>query len=117
MYDETKAMFKNGGMVQERYVSNEQLKEILVQQPVSTGMVVTPELRLYHSGVLTEDYLRCSDAKKEINHSVTLVGFGKTDKKDVASSWCSEYWIGANSWGSSWGEKGFFKLCMDGAGH
>lgn len=116
-YDETKAAFKNGGMVQERYVSNEALKEMIVQQPVSTGIVITPNFRFYHSGILTEDFLRCSDSEKKINHSVTLVGYGKVDKKEVASSWCSQYWLVANSWGPSWGEQGFFKLCMDGAGH
>ena len=73
-------------------------------------------MRLYHSGILTEEFLGCSGAKKEINHSVTVVGYGKADRKNVESSWCSEYWVVLNSWGASWGEQGFFKLCADKAG-
>lgn len=36
------------------------------------------------------------------NHSIRLVGFGI--EGDV------KYWIGLNSWGSSWGDKGSFKI-------
>mmetsp|Transcript_9038 Transcript_9038/g.22919 ORF Transcript_9038/g.22919 Transcript_9038/m.22919 type:complete len:167 (-) Transcript_9038:179-679(-) len=37
------------------------------------------------------------------NHDVELVGFGVDG--DVP------YWIGRNSWGTSWGDGGWFKLC------
>ena len=116
MFDETKATFKNTGMTQERYVSNIKLKSLVSKQPVTTGIVVTSNFRLYSSGIMTEELLSCSDSQKEINHSVTIVGYGKTDLTNVASTWCSEYWIGSNSWGTAWGEQGLFKLCMDHAG-
>ena len=104
-HDESKVTsFKNGGMVQERYVSNERLKELVSERPVSTGMVVTEHLRMYGSGILLEDNLRCSDVKKEINHQVTVVGYGRTDKKTVEGSWCDQYWVVMNSWGTNWGE-------------
>ncbi len=42
MYDETKvASFRNTGMVQERYMSNEKLKSIVAKQPVTAGIVMT----------------------------------------------------------------------------
>lgn len=117
MYDETKVnSFKNTGMVQERYISNEKLKTLVAQQPVTAGIVMTENFRLYQSGIMTEDFTKCSDADKEINAAVTLVGYGKTDKSKIESSWCQEYWIAASSFGSTWGEQGFFKLCADGAG-
>ena len=79
-------------------------------------MYATGMLSRYGSGVLTEDYLKCSDAKLEVNHGVLLVGYGKVDENDRVRGFCHEYWIIRNSWGYYWGEHGFFKLCMDGLG-
>jgi len=30
----------------------------------------------YKKGVVTEDYMKCSYTKNEVNHGVTLVGYG-----------------------------------------
>lgn len=50
-----------------------------------------------------------SDPKKrEVNHAVTMVGYGKSERHD-----CDEYWLIKNSWGTTWGEDGHFKLCAD----
>lgn len=117
MYDETKInSFKNTGMVQERYVSNEKLKSLVAKQPIAAGIVLSENFRMYERGILTEQFLKCSDASNEINHAVTIVGYGKSESKTIQSSWCEEYWVVRNSFGSSWGEQGFFKLCADGAG-
>jgi hypothetical protein len=67
----------------------------------------------YHKGVMTEEYLRCSDPHDEVNHGVVLVGYGEVNKFDKVEGHCKEYWIVRNSWGSKWGEDGFFKLCAD----
>ena len=115
-YDETKAIFKNTGMVQERYVSNLQLMSIVAKQPVSAGIVVTNAFRNYKEGILVEDDLKCSSEKKHINHQVTIVGYGETQPGTIEYSWCKQFWVARNSWGSSWGENGYFRLCMDGAG-
>lgn len=66
-------------------------------------------LSSYHSGIITEDSCHCSNSKtKEVNHAVTIVGYGESDRPG-----CKEYWLVKNSWGPNWGENGFFKLCAD----
>ena len=80
------------------------MKAIVSKQPFTAGIVVTEKFRSYKSGVVSEDSLKCSDASKKINHSVTVVGYGKTESTHVSHSWCSEYWIARNNWGSTWGE-------------
>jgi cathepsin X len=50
----------------------------------------------YTGGVFV-DYTNNTD----IDHDISLVGWGVTANG-------TEYWIGRNSWGSYWGEKGFF---------
>ncbi|KAK9714565.1 hypothetical protein RND81_06G103700 [Saponaria officinalis] len=41
------------------------------------------------------------------NHSVTLVGYGKDDQTG------KDYWLVKNSWGESWGEKGYMRLLRE----
>nr|AAX34043.1 Sui m 1 allergen [Suidasia medanensis] len=56
------------------------------------------EFRFYRNGVIQN--LRPNS--RQINHAVTLVGWGTEDGQD--------YWIVKNSWGPSWGESGYFRL-------
>jgi len=71
---------------------------------------------------MSEEFLRCSNPRNEVNHGVLLVGYGSTDDESGSnhelshSSKCQNYWIIRNSWGPNWGEEGFFKLCSDGLG-
>lgn len=51
----------------------------------------------------------CSNPeKREVNHAITIVGYGISDRKG-----CSEYWLVKNSWGTNWGHDGHFKFCAD----
>jgi cathepsin L len=54
--------------------------------------------QLYSSGVYDDS--SCSIAN--INHAVGCVGYGVEGSKN--------YWIVRNSWGSSWGEKGYIRI-------
>jgi hypothetical protein len=53
----------------------------------------------YKSGVITSE--KCGT---KVNHAVLLIGYGT----DSASK--KDYWLLKNSLGTSWGEKGFFKI-------
>jgi hypothetical protein len=76
-YDSSKTHFKNIGFVESDGLSNEKLKAIVAKQPVGVGMYAAGILSSYKSGVITEEFLKCSSAKKDVNHGVTIVGYGK----------------------------------------
>lgn len=103
--------------------TNEELKEMLLRQPISIGMKTTGTLNSYNSGIMTEDFLRCSDPHQEVNHGVLLVGYGSVGDstnlngvEHIRSGHCKNYWIIRNSWGGNWGEKGMMRVCADGLG-
>jgi KDEL-tailed cysteine endopeptidase len=71
----------------------------LVKQPVSVGIEADQRaFQLYSSGVFTED---CGTT---IDNAVLLVGYGHDDKSNL------DYWIMKNSWGTTWGDKGYIYL-------
>ena len=56
----------------------------------------------YQGGI----HYEVADDTQKLNHEVSLVGWGTTDEGQ-------EYWIGRNSWGTYWGEHGFFRIDMN----
>ncbi len=51
----------------------------------------------------------CADEQAEWGHAIVAVGYD--DKKKITNTWCNETTTGAllirNSWGKSWGDKGY----------
>jgi len=68
--------------------------------PLSVDISVTNGFQNYMSGVAEPSKI-CGGA---IDHSVLLVGYGT----DALTS--KPYWLLKNSWGTSWGEQGYFRL-------
>lgn len=75
-------------------------KEIYARGPIACGIGANDDLYYgYKGGVYS------SDADTPIDHQITVVGWGKNDTD-------GEYWIVRNSWGSYWGEFGYFRITM-----
>jgi hypothetical protein len=78
-------------------VTSKELYKILLKGPVAVQIDASPkEFVFFKSGILR---MNCSNKS---NHAVLLVGFGV--EKGI------EYWKIKNSWGTDWGEKGYFRL-------
>mmetsp|Transcript_58731 Transcript_58731/g.127538 ORF Transcript_58731/g.127538 Transcript_58731/m.127538 type:complete len:105 (+) Transcript_58731:1466-1780(+) len=75
-------------------------QEIFQRGPIACGIAATDNFVAYTGGIYSEK------TDTEIDHIISLVGFGK----DAATG--TEYWVGRNSWGSHWGENGFFRIQM-----
>lgn len=68
------------------------------------------QFQMYTSGVLDYD---CDNSTNSIDHAVVIEGYGTENGKD--------YWLVRNSWGTSWGDKGYIKMargkCLCGLCH
>jgi len=76
------------------------MAEISARGPVSCGINAEP-LEDYTGGILKQ-------YSGGVNHVIQLAGYGTLDGTD--------YWIGRNSWGRYWGEKGgWFRIIRGGS--
>ena len=83
------------------------MKNALTAQPLAVSIEADKSVfQGYKSGVL--DSTLCGT---NLDHAVLAVGFGT----DTTSG--KDYWLVKNSWGTTWGEKGYIRLAIvDGKG-
>ncbi|KAL0733534.1 hypothetical protein Bca4012_009744 [Brassica carinata] len=107
--------FETGGLMREEdypytgttdgaWVSSheDQIAANLVKNGPLPVAINSAYLQTYVGGVLCP-YI-CS---RSLHHGVLLVGYGSGQSRFKEKP----YWIIKNSWGETWGEKGFYKLC------
>lgn len=73
------------------------MNEIYQRGPITCIMAVTQEFKNYTGGIFED-----KTGAKGMDHDISVVGWGVENGV--------KYWIGRNSWGHYWGEKGFFRI-------
>jgi C1A family cysteine protease len=73
------------------------MKTAVYNSGIISVRVNASKLHSYKNGIMS-----ASSCPASPNHAVNVVGWGKSGS--------TAYWIVRNSWGSSWGEKGYFRL-------
>ncbi|XP_020821255.1 pro-cathepsin H isoform X1 [Phascolarctos cinereus] len=68
--------------------------------PVSFAFEVTADFLSYREGIYSNP--KCSKSPDKVNHAVLAVGYGEENG--------IPYWIVKNSWGTSWGNNGYFLI-------
>lgn len=87
---------KSGSVVNPRTVANIKA-ELSTNGPLEGAFTVYADFLNYKSGVYQHTY-----GLPKGGHAIKVLGYGSENGVD--------YWLCANSWGTSWGENGFFRI-------
>jgi C1A family cysteine protease len=91
------------------------MKELRARGPIPGNMLVHWSFSYYKNGIFSSQAIKKNNEGiqkltlldsgrtwAKVEHSITLVGYGEENGV--------KYWIGMNTWGTNWGENGFFKI-------
>lgn len=73
------------------------MQQIYQNGPISCSIAAQKDFHNYTGGIYHD-----KTGAKRTNHAISVVGYG--EEKGV------KYWLVRNSWGSNWGEGGFFRI-------
>jgi len=81
------------------YQGDEELMKKLVYEhgAVLAGVMASGPLQSYRGGIFSGCY-----PNSRIDHAISVVGYGTENGVD--------YWLIKNSWGTNWGENGYFRI-------
>merc|ERR1712194_162884 len=91
------------------------MNAVVSQGPIAISAAAEP-WQLYSGGVYN------GDCGTEVDHAIQLVGYGTQPKSGRAllggggGGGGGDYWLVRNSWGASWGEKGYIRIQRLGEG-
>jgi len=74
-------------------------KEIMTNGPIQAAFMVYKSFMSYNTGVYTKHFY---ELIPEGGHAIKIIGWGTESGTD--------YWLVANSWDTTWGLEGFFKI-------
>lgn len=74
------------------------MAEIMQRGPISCRQAVTKAFFAYKGGIF-----RDTSGDTNPRHATSILGWGKTATGE-------KYWVARNSWGTYWGEQGYFKI-------
>jgi len=75
------------------------IQEIYQRGPIACNVAVPDSLELYTGGIYCDD-----TGDLSTDHVISVVGWGVSEEGE-------KYWTVRNSWGSHWGEGGYFRIC------
>ncbi|PAN49045.1 hypothetical protein GQ55_9G434800 [Panicum hallii var. hallii] len=78
-----------------------QLQQAVAKQPVAAAIEMGGSLQFYKGGVFS------GQCGTRMNHAITVVGYGADANTGL------KYWLVKNSWGQSWGERGYLRMRRD----
>ena len=74
------------------------IQEIYQRGPIACEIAVPESLEEYTGGIYCDD-----TGTMDVVHDISVVGYGVENG--------NKYWLVRNSWGTHWGEQGFFRIC------
>ncbi|CAH0394254.1 unnamed protein product [Bemisia tabaci] len=88
--------------------SEETIRHFIYNYGPVVAAINCAQLQFYKRGVI-----RCNDENcnpRHMNHAVVVVGYGVEGSRGANSTSGIPYWLVKNSWGTAWGEEGYFKV-------
>lgn len=77
-------------------------KELVEQGPTVVSFEPKEDFMYYKNGIYRSGSNKIHQEWEQVDHAVLLIGYGMEKNK--------AYWTMQNSWGTDWGEDGYFRM-------